>query len=96
MSSRTNVAVKLEREVCNGKNLSKQDKLCVSAKVQKHHLHSNSFTSGSNNNLQKDYSEKESLMKSGYQPIFYWCNLPKSVFLKSKTNPCITEKLPEE
>ena len=80
MSSRTNVAVKLEREVCNGKNLSKQDKLCVSAKVQKHHLHSNSFTSGSNNNLQKDYSEKESLMKSGCQPIFYQGVIYQKVF----------------
>ena len=80
MSSRTNVAVKLEREVCSGKNLSKQDKLCVSAKVQKHHLHSNSFTSGSNNNLQKDYSEKESLMKSGYQPIFYQGVIYQKVF----------------
>ena len=47
------------------KNYLKQDKLLVSAKVQKHHLHSNSFTSGNYSNLTKYYSEKESLRKSG-------------------------------
>ena len=100
MSVCANIAVKLTREMFNGKNLSKQDNPCVSAKVQKHHFHSNSFTSGNEDNFPEDYSEENLFMEIGLEHetanLLTGCNLPKTGIFKFKTNPFVTEKFPEE
>ena len=100
MSVCANIAVKLARKIFNRKNLSKQDKPCVSAKVHKHHLDSNTFTSGNGDNLPEDYFEKNLLQEIGREHetanLLNGCNLLKTGILKFKTNHFVTEKLPEE
>ena len=100
MSVCANISVKLAREMFNRKNHSKQDKPCLNAKVQKHHLHSNSFTSGNGDNLPEDYSEENLFKEIGLEHetanLLTGCNLPKPGIFKFKTNPFVTEKLPEE
>ena len=100
MSVCANIAVKLARKIFNRKNLPKQDKPCVSAKVHKHHLDSNTFTSGNGDNLPEDYFEKNLLQEIGLEHetanLLNGCNLLKTGILKFKTNHFVTEKLPEE